>query len=264
MKKLIWNVYFWLVFLVLTSVGILLLPSILVTQILLFSRSLPSALRRAIRWYGWVLVCLVPFMSPVRVRYSTRELPESAIFVANHNSAIDPYLFGAIPVENSFVTSWPFRIPVYGFFMRLAGYANAEEGWDAVRSRCKALLDEGSYVTIWPEGHRSRNNQLGRFKNGAFSLAIETGRPLVPVCILGAGKILSPGERLMACGEVTLIVLDPVYPAVDIGDDALAVRQLRSEVHKIIEQTLRENGQFADVDLPGCPLSGPVETSNTM
>lgn len=264
MYKLLWNFYFWLVFLLLTAVGILLLPFILAAQMLVYSRSLSSSLRRAIRFYGWVLVCQVPFLSPVRVQYRASELPSSAIFVANHNSAIDPYLFGAIPVENSFVTSWPFRIPVYGFFMRLAGYVNAEEGWDAVRSKCKSLLAEGSCVTIWPEGHRSRDKRLGRFKNGAFSLAVETGRPLVPVCILGAGDILSPGERLMSCGEVTLLVLEPVYPEAGLEDEARAVRLLRSRVRGTIEQTLRENGHFVEHADRGCDLAGSVETRNAM
>jgi hypothetical protein len=53
-------------------------------------------------------------MAPVTVESRTGKFPTQSILVPNHSSAIDPYLFGALPIENAFVTSWPFKIPVYG------------------------------------------------------------------------------------------------------------------------------------------------------
>ncbi len=245
MLKSLWNIYFWLVFVLFTLTGILILPLIILMDMVFFGRTVASSLRRAIRLYGWVLVCKVPFTAPVKVVCQGSPLPPVSIFVANHNSAIDPYLFGAIPVENSFVTSWPFKIPVYGFFMRIAGYANAENGWEEVRHQCRKLLASGCSVTIWPEGHRSKDNKLGRFRNGAFSLAIETGYPVVPVCILGSGKILPPGERVMSTGEVKLVVLNPVYPE-NLEDKGESVRFLRRKVQADIEKALTAHGHFAE------------------
>lgn len=258
MKKFLLNLYYWPVFIFITLVGLLVLPFILLVNVLFLSRNVGAALRRAIRFYGWVLVCLVPFFGPVRVasaagqRPALSSLPRPAIFVANHNSAIDPYLFGALAIENSFVTSWPFKIPVYNIFMRLAGYANADEGWEEVRKKGMALLAAGSSLTIWPEGHRSRDGLLGRFKKGAFSLAVETGVPVVPVCILGSAKILPPGQRLLGPGQVRLILLDPVYPPVPEEveggrkNDELQeqAKKLRSKVHGVMEQALQENNHF--------------------
>lgn len=244
MQKLVWNAYFWLVFLLFTLAGLVVLPFYLLFDSLITGRSLPSALRRAIRIYGWVLTRLVPFAAPVETDYLCKELPPVSIFVANHNSAIDPYLFGTIPVENAFVTSWPFRIPVYGFFMRLAGYVDARDGWGEVRNRCRKLLDGGSSVTIWPEGHRSRDMQLGRFKNGAFSLAVETGHPIVPVCILGSGKVLPPGAMWMNPRRVRLLVLPPCYPE-KLEDEAGAVRELKLRVREAVRDRLEKEGHFA-------------------
>ncbi|WP_176761246.1 lysophospholipid acyltransferase family protein [Desulforhopalus singaporensis] len=245
MLKLLWNVYFWLVFVILTVTGLFLLPVVLLLIVFIRKCSPDGALRRAIRLYGWILTRVVPFGAPVEVEYKSGErLPSTAIFVANHNSAIDPYLFGTIPVENGFVTSWPFRIPVYGFFMRLAGYADARKGWDSVREKCIKLLNAGCSVTIWPEGHRSCDFQLGRFKNGAFSLSVDTGRPIVPVCILGSGSVLPPGHMLMTPGRVRLIVLDPVYPECGGGDRGEAVRNLRRRIRGMLEAELSENKHF--------------------
>ena len=241
--KLLLNFYFLFAFIVITVVGLIVLPLILLVQIVFFKRTVASGLRRAIRFYGWVLVCIIPFISPVMVEYKNKKLPPAAIFVANHNSAIDPYLFGAINVENSFVTSWPFKIPVYGIFMRFAGYVNSEWGWDIVHEKCRQLLDGGSSVTIWPEGHRSRNGQLGRFKNGAFTLAVETGYPVVPVCILGSGAVLPPGKKMLKGGAVKLIVLSPQFPT-NGRDRESSVRELRNRVNVLMAETLETNGHF--------------------
>jgi len=243
-KKIIFNLYFCLVFIFITLVGLAVLPVILLVNLLLFSRTIGSGLRRAIRFYGWVLVCLVPFRAPVKVEYRGDMLPDAVIFVANHNSAIDPYLFGAIATENGFVTSWPFKIPLYALFMRLAEYVNSEDGWDEMSRQCRDLLGAGSSITIWPEGHRSRDGRLGRFKNGAFALAVQTGYPIVPVCILGSGIVFPPGSKLLTPGIVKLIVLDPVYPENEGETQEIAVKELRVRVHCTMEKTLAENGHF--------------------
>lgn len=242
MSKVLFNIYYWIFFLFLTLFGLVLLPFILFVTGLFSSRTIASALRRLIRLYGWILVRIAPFLRPVKVEYPSRPLPAPAIFVANHASAIDPYLFGAIEVdENSFVTSWPFRIPIYGFLMRMAGYVNSNDGWQKVLKKCMALLDCGSSVTIWPEGHRSRDGRLGRFRKGAFVLAVKSGRPVVPVCILGSGGVLPPGKRLLQPGRVRLVVLPPVYPPAS-GEQYERVKVLRQRVRDMIEKRLTTDG----------------------
>lgn len=243
LKKLFFNIYYCFAFVVVSIIGIVLLPWILLVNVIFIGRSVNSALRRAIRFYGWVLVCVVPFMSPVTVESQTDRLHFPAILVANHNSAIDPYLFGALPIENVFVTTWPFKIPVYNLFMRLAGYINAGNGWDEVRRQGAELLRSGCSVTIWPEGHRSRDGRIRRFKKGAFLLAAETGYPVIPVCILGSGQILPPGKRFFSQGRIRMILLDPVYPDRQ-GDRQQQAVVLRDKARLIIEKTFKENNGF--------------------
>lgn len=237
MKKILLNIYFWPAFIAVTLTGLVVLPFVLFVNGAFFKRKIDVTLRRSIRLYGWLLVCVIPFFKPVKVNYSEKRLPTPAIFVANHSSAIDPYLFGAIATENSFVTSWPFKIPIYRFFMQLAGYANTHEGWEEVRKKCRELIAAGCSVTIWPEGHRSRDGSIGRFKKGAFNLAVELGVPVIPVCIVGSAKVLAPGQKLLSPGKVELHVMRPIYPRLS-GDVYTDSMQLKKEVRAVIEDNL--------------------------
>ena len=246
LKKLLFNLYYWVAFSFVTLIGLLLLPGILLVNVFFLGRSMGSAMRRAIRFYGWILVCVVPFFTMITVEKMGGEFHFPAILVANHNSAIDPYLFGVLPIENCFLTSWPFEIPVYGRFMQLAGYINSEKGWDEISEKGAALLDSGSSLTIWPEGHRSRDGRLGRFKKGAFALAVETGYPVVPVSILGSADVLSPGERFLSPGKVKMILHSPVFPDTH-GDKQQRITALRDNVRQIIEKTLQENCHFSSI-----------------
>ena len=241
--KLLLNLYLYTAFAVLTVFGLLVLPLIILVYTLFLGRSFQSGLRRSIGIYGNVLVRYVPFLEPVRVEYRCGSLPPVSILVSNHNSAIDPYLYGAVNVENGFITSWPFKIPIYGIFMRLAEYVNSEEGWDVVQEKSRHLLDNGCSIAVWPEGHRSRDGRLGRFKNGAFTLAVETGYPVVPVCILGSRKVLPPGNRLFNSGKVRLVILDPCRPVEGLNREE-QVRELRNRVEEKIKEVLAEYSHF--------------------
>jgi 1-acyl-sn-glycerol-3-phosphate acyltransferase len=242
MKRIIFNIYFWLMFIIVTLLGLICLPFFLIVYTVFLKRTVDYTIRWAICIYGYVLVKVVPFFAPVKVESHTWKFPLPAILVPNHNSAVDPYLFGALLTDVCFVTSWSFRIPVYSFFMHLAGYINVNEGWERICEQSNAILKSGASLIIWPEGHRSRDGRLGRFKNGAFAIAVKTGYPLIPVCILGSGEFLPPGKRLISPRHIKLILLDPVYPDL-FNDPQQEIIRLRNAVQKVIDETLRENNE---------------------
>jgi len=240
MKKLLFNLYFWPAFLLEHIAIFILFPFLLFYHLAICSRNLASSLRRIIRLHGWLIVCVVPFLRPVSVTNRSDRLVTPAILTPNHHSAIDPYLFGALNIENCFVTSWPFKIPFYKYFMHLAGYINSDSGWKTLLDKGRKVLESGSSITIWPEGHRSRDGKLQRFRGGAFRLAVETGYPILPVCILGSGDILPPGRRFLNPGHVEMILLKPIYPK-DMQDNHEAATILRKETRSAINSELAKN-----------------------
>lgn len=241
MKKLLLNLYFWPAFILTTVIGLILLPIMLLLNALFWRKSTGKILRLCFHLYGIVLVRFIPFMAPVQAEGNVTTIPRPCILTANHSSAIDPYLYGAITIEICFITSWPFRIPIYGPLMKIAGYINTNDGWETIRQQATAMLEQGASITIWPEGHRSRDGHLRRFRKGAFQLAVETGFPIQPVCIIGSADIMSPGERLLSPGRVKLVFLDPLFPEKNSESAEAAeasVMELRRKTFEAIQNCL--------------------------
>ncbi len=228
------NLYFWPSFFLITLCSLIVLPFIYLFS-RLTGRQWQTILRNSIRLYGWVIVKSAALFASVRVCDRSGGISPPVVFTPNHCSSIEPYLFGLLRYEMAFVTSWPFKLPVYSRFMRQAGYIDAGMGVEAVISQGLRLLNMGVSVIIWPEGHRSRDGSLGRFKNGAFLLACRAGVPVVPVHIRGSYDVLPPGKRLLRARNVELRLLSPVYPE-HTGDEASCVYRLKRYVKEAIER----------------------------
>jgi len=189
--------------------------------------------RRGVQWYGRVLIRVIPFMAPVKRINLDGPMPEPVIFVPNHSSSVDPFCFALVRQDIAFLTSWPFDIPFFRGIMKNAGYIDSRKGWESVREHALRLLDQGCSLVIWPEGHRSVDGTLGPFQRGAFHLACESGRPLVPVYIHKSGKLLPPGRRLLRPARPRVYLLPPVWPE-GAADDRKYAKTLSRNVRQII------------------------------
>lgn len=56
------------------------------------------------------------------------------------------------------------------------------------------LLAAGKALGIYPEGTRSPDGRLHKFRTGVARLALRTGAPVIPVGLVGTDKVLSPGD----------------------------------------------------------------------
>lgn len=144
---------------------------------------------------------------------------ETTIFCANHQSAMDiPVLFVNLPVQFRFLAKRAlFKLPFLGWHLRRSGHipVDRERPHEALKSLDHAAkrIREGSSVVLFPEGHRSRDGQLGPFKQGSFYLAIRAGVPIVPITLNGTRAVLKPDTYHVRSGQTEMIVHQPIPTA---------------------------------------------------
>jgi 1-acyl-sn-glycerol-3-phosphate acyltransferase len=122
--------------------------------------------------------------------------------------------------------------------MRLNGYVYLVRGDRnsviAMMNECRDLLAHRMPVLIFPEGTRSETRGLQGFKDGAFSLAKETGAPIIPVAIHGTGEALPKhGFMLRRRMQARVEVLDALDPAA-----FRSVAELRDATHAQLARSL--------------------------
>lgn len=93
-------------------------------------------------------------------------------------------------------------------------------------------------VLIAPEGTRSRDGRLGRFKKGAFHLARQAQAEIVPVVIRGAWELAPPTGWLIRRGTVRVEVMPPRPPP---EDPAAAAAELEAEYRRWLGQAPAED-----------------------
>jgi 1-acyl-sn-glycerol-3-phosphate acyltransferase len=177
----------------------------------------------------------------VRVSGLTNIPPGVCIFMANHTSNADaPAVVGAIPRRISILAKESlFKIPVVGQAFRAAQFVPVDrsdrEAAIASVDRAVEFLKQGASILVYPEGTRSPDGRLGKFKKGAFVMAIKAGVPIVPVACAGAHRVIRKKEWSIQPGEITVAFLPPV----DSAQYALEQReQLAARVHDAIAAAL--------------------------
>ncbi len=140
----------------------------------------------------------------------------SYIYMANHMSNFDiPVLQAYLPVQFSWLAKAElYKIPIFGYAMKRAGYISLDRSdrKSAIESLNKAtkIIRDGVSVIIFPEGTRSRTNNVQPFKKGGFFLAVDSGVPIIPIIIHGTGRIMPKKKMLIKPGNVTLEITKPI------------------------------------------------------
>ncbi len=153
------------------------------------------------------------------------------VVVANHQSSADPFLLSSLPWDMRWIAKIElFRAPPIGWLMRLGGDLAVERGDGpsvrAMMADARTTLDGGLSLMVFPEGTRSSNGELGRFKDGAFELAIAAGVPILPVVLDGTRTCRPKGSWWFGDADAVARVLTPI-PTTGLGpNDVAALREL--------------------------------------
>jgi 1-acyl-sn-glycerol-3-phosphate acyltransferase len=171
------------------------------------------------------------------------------IFLSNHLSTLDIWvLVPVLPLTTRFVSKRTiFWIPVLGQAMAVAGFIaiDRQDRTSAIRSlgRAAETIRQGASVILFPEGTRSRDGRLARFKRGSFHLALEAGVPIVPVAISGTFDVVRPRSFVVRPGPVRVTFAPPVDVTAYAGDlDGLMAR-VRSEIAALLPADQRADAE---------------------
>ena len=163
--------------------------------------------------------------------------PGPAVFAANHASVLDILVvFGHLPVDFRIVYKSSLSLlPLVGWAIWLGGHVpiDRRNAFRARRSLDRAAwrIRDGTSVVVFPEGTRSPDGAVRRFKRGSFGLAIAAGAPVVPVSLVGIKKAVPRGLASVRPGRVRVVLHAPVPVAGRKPDEAEA---LAEEVRRIV------------------------------
>jgi 1-acyl-sn-glycerol-3-phosphate acyltransferase len=153
------------------------------------------------------------------------------VVCANHASQLDiPALFGALPMPVRFLAKKSlFYIPIFGWSMWLARFIPVDrsagrKSRDAL-AKAAARIRKGPSLLVFPEGTRSPDGAVRKFKSGAFVMAIQAGIPVLPVAIRGSFEVFPRNTVKVTPGVIRIVIGAPVPTARYTPSDKEALRQ---------------------------------------
>lgn len=178
------------------------------------------------------------------------ERGETYVFIANHTSIFDiPAVWVAVAESLGYTSGGRLRIiykrsleliPFLGWELKASPFIPIQR--ERARKSMKSIeaavhaFQTGDSVVIFPEGTRSRDGRLMEFRRGAFHLAARAKKPIVPVAIIDAHKILKADSVDFREGTIRVVFGKPVPPP--NHDDRMAERALMKHLHALVEQML--------------------------
>ena len=149
------------------------------------------------------------------------------IVVCNHNSLMDvPVSTPFMPRPNKTIAKKSFtKIPVFGWVYSF-GSVLVDRNSDASRRKSydemKRMLGIGLDMVIYPEGTRNRtNNPLKKFYDGAFRLAVDTKKPVLPVILFHTKKVLPANKFFYLLPHKLEMHFLPAVNSTDIKSEEL-------------------------------------------
>ncbi len=191
--------------------------------------------------WGWGVLGYVRLFLPVRV-FGLENIRGPCILVPNHESVADIITFlGVLPNFAFVAQKYVFFVPPVAIQARLSNYvmAEASEGGLRVVDHCLEWLRRGVPVLMFPEGTRTPDGEIKRFRQGPFVVAQRAKVPVVPVSIIGTRTIIrkGTGRFTLSGGRVIVKILEPFMVE---GSTKEAAQRARLAVQQAKDESLAE------------------------
>lgn len=175
--------------------------------------------------------------------YGTEHLPKdrNVVFISNHQGNFDiPLLMGYIDMPKGFIAKIEAKkIPIVAKWMELIHCVFMDRS--TLKGSAGAIIEgikvlkAGHSLVIFPEGTRSKGNQMGEFKSASFKLATKPGVPIVPITIDGSYRIMEANNNRITPAPVK-ITIHPIIETKGLTKEAQEA--LPRQVENIIASAL--------------------------
>lgn len=167
---------------------------------------------RIINWvisrFAWTVMYKGIHIKKRIIHRNNLDIRNPSIIIANHSSFLDILLTVMLnPKIIILVKDWVYKSPLWGMFIRMAGYVYSESGTEVNLEKFKQRMDDGYSIVIFPEGTRSVDGKMQRFHKGAFYLADQLKADITPVLIHGASYALQKNDFVVKHGSIQLKIL---------------------------------------------------------
>ena len=209
LNKISASLYVFWVFLVFSVFMLIFLPGIIIPAF--FGQHAVSVTYFFMKAWSWVFSMLTFIRYDVEGDENIIK-GKSYIYVSNHTSFLDlPGI--AMTIHGQFrplAKKELLKIPVFGWITRATCVVvdrSSNESRKKSLDHLKEILNMGINILIFPEGTQNRSKEiLQPFKDGAFRIAVDTQKSLLPMLVIGAGKLMPPGTIRLRPGRIKIIV----------------------------------------------------------
>lgn len=185
--------------------------------------------------------------SKLRFRVSDKlEKNKSYLFVQNHVNHFDfVMLNNTIPHYTQGVElKKHFSYPFYGWFMKSRGTIPVEpmkkSSLLTMQKGFEEEVNKGHSILGFPEGTRTLDGKVGKFRHGLYYIALDMGLPIVPVAVTGTYQMMRKGSLVIRPWQtITVHVLDPIdVSGLDRGKAPELAKQTEEMIAAIVNPTV--------------------------
>lgn len=193
------------------------------------------------RFWAW-FTCFV-YLIPVTVKGREHlDKNQTYIFIPNHQGYFDIFLTYAYLGHNFkwMMKDYLRNIPFIGYGCAKSGHVYVGESRESITRailESKENLEQGISMAIFPEGTRTYDGKMGEFKRGAFMLASQLERPIVPITINGSYEVFNRNATMISYHPLELIIHAPISVE---EQKSMGTKKVMNEVYEIIHADLEE------------------------
>lgn len=193
----------------------------------------------------WSRIALILSLCPVEIEGKENIDREKGayVLVANHQSSYDIFvLYAFIGLNFKWVMKHELRkLWFIGKACEDAGFIFVDDTRrDSIKNtmtQAKKVLSEGYSIFIFPEGSRTLDGNIQKFKKGAFVMASELNCPILPVTIDGAFNVLKRGNYLPYPSKIKLTIHKSFMPS-EFGEAPKSIISSQQKAYDIISSSL--------------------------